>query len=99
MLADGFQLLAAVVGPSHGWVHLADFGAQVNVCGMVANSGDLIHADRHGAVVIPHDVARKVPEAADLLGRREAVILSAVKKPGFRIEDLKKAVAEADEIH
>jgi regulator of RNase E activity RraA len=99
MLADGFQLLAGVVGPSHAWTHLVDFGIQVNVSGMVCNSGDLIHADRHGAVVIPHDVARKVPEAADLLGRREAVILAAVKKPGFKVEDLKKAIGQADEIH
>jgi regulator of RNase E activity RraA len=99
VLAEGFQLLAAVVGPSHAWVHLVDFGGQVNVCGMVAQSGDLIHADRHGAVVIPHEVARKIPETADLLGRREGVILGAVKKPGFTLDDLKQAIADADEIH
>lgn len=99
MLADGFQLLAGVVGPSHAWTHLVNFGTQVNVHGMTCSSGDLIHADRHGAVVIPHEVARKVPEAADLLGRREAVILTAVKKPGFKLDDLKKAIADADEIH
>jgi regulator of RNase E activity RraA len=99
MLADGFQLLAGVVGPSHAWTHLVDFGTQVNVSGMVCQSGDLVHADRHGAVVIPHDVARKVAEAADLLGRREAVILNAVKKPGFKVDDLKRAIADADEIH
>jgi regulator of RNase E activity RraA len=99
MLAEGFQLLAAEVGPSHAWTHLVDFGGQVNVCGMVCSSGDLVHADRHGAVVIPHDVARKVPEAAALLARREAVILDAVKKPGFKVADLKQAIADADEIH
>lgn len=99
MLADGFQLLAGVVGPSHAWTHLVDFGKQVNVSGMICSSGDLIHADRHGAVVIPHDVARKINETAELLGRREAVILNAVKKPGFKVDDLKKAIADADEIH
>ncbi len=99
VLAEGFQLLAAVVGPSHAWVHLVDFGGQVNVCGMVCQSGDLIHADRHGAVVIPHDVARKIPETADLLARREGVILGTVKRPGFTVADLKKAIADADEIH
>ncbi|HEX7926809.1 MAG TPA: RraA family protein, partial [bacterium] len=83
----------------HAWTHLVDFGKQVNVSGMICSSGDLIHADRHGAVVIPHDVARKINETAELLGRREAVILSAVKKPGFKVDDLKKAIADADEIH
>jgi regulator of RNase E activity RraA len=99
MLAEGFQLLAGEINPSHAWTHLVDFGTQVNVFGMTVQSGDLVHADRHGAVVIPHEVARKVPEAAALLTRREAVILSAVKAPGFKPADLKKAIADADEIH
>jgi regulator of RNase E activity RraA len=99
MLAEGFQLLAGEINPSHAWTHLVDFGTQVNVFGMTVQSGDLVHADRHGAVVIPHDVARKVPEAAALLGRREAVILTAVKAPGFKLADLKKAIGDADEIH
>jgi len=99
MLAEGFQLLAGEINPSHAWTHLVDFGTQVNVFGMTVQSGDLVHADRHGAVVIPHEVARKVPAAADLLTRREAVILKAVKAPGFKVADLKKAIGEADEIH
>jgi regulator of RNase E activity RraA len=99
MLADGFQLLAGSINPSHAWTHLVDFGVQVNVHGMTVQSDDLIHADRHGAVVIPHEVARKVAAAGDLLARREAVILSAVKAKGFGVADLKKAIADADEIH
>jgi len=99
LLADGFQLLAGHINPSHAWTHLVDFGTQVNVFGMTVQSGDLVHADRHGAVVIPHEAARKVPAACDLLTRREAVILSAVRKPGFTVAGLKKAIADADEIH
>ncbi|PCJ72610.1 MAG: acyl transferase [Dehalococcoidia bacterium] len=48
MIAEGFQLLSGSVGPSHAWVQLVDCGGEVNVHGMVTNSGDLIHADRHG---------------------------------------------------
>jgi len=99
MLAEDFQLLAGEINPSHAWTHLVDFGTQVNVFGMTVQSGDLVHADRHGAVVIPQDAARKVPEAAALLMRREAVILTAVKAPGFKLADLKKAISDADEIH
>jgi regulator of RNase E activity RraA len=99
MLAEGFQLLAGEIVPSHAWTHLVDYGIQVNIFGMTVQSGDLIHADRHGAVVIPHAVARKVPATGDLLARREAVILDAVKAKGFQVADLKKAIADADEIH
>src|SRR5204863_1116851 len=49
----GFQMLAGSIGPSHAYVHVVEFGGAVNVHGMTARSGDLIHADRHGAVVVP----------------------------------------------
>ena len=51
MIAPDFQLLAGMIGPSHAFVHIVDFGVEVNVHGMVVQSGDLVHADRHGAVV------------------------------------------------
>lgn len=99
VLADDFQLLAGKIGPSHAYVHLVDIGGTVNVAGMVAGSGDLIHADRHGAAVIPLDVAARIPEAVDLLTRREKVILDAAKAPGFNFEKLSQAMAGAEEIH
>jgi len=98
-IAEGFQLLAGRVGPSHAHVHLVDHGTTVRVCGMVVASGDLIHADRHGAVVIPLDVAAEVPAAAAMLGQREAVILEACRRPDFSFEALRQAMADADEIH
>ena len=99
MIADGFQMLAGRIGPSHAHVHLVDFACPVNVAGMDVSSGDLIHADRHGAVVIPHDVADKVADAAEMLARREAVILDACKDPNFDVAMLKQAMADADDIH
>jgi regulator of RNase E activity RraA len=99
MMAEGFFVLAGSIAPSHAWVHLVDFGGTVSVAGMVVNSGDLIHADRHGAVVIPAGTAAKVIDAAALIAKREAVILSAAKKPGFTVEALKRAMGEADDIH
>ena len=58
--APGLQVLAGSIAPSHGHVHLAGFGGEVRVSGMLVRSGDLIHMDRHGAVVIPANVADKV---------------------------------------
>lgn len=97
--APNFQALAGSVMPSHAWVHLADYGREVRVAGMVVKSGDLIHADRHGAAVIPHDVAAKIPAACDLLARKEAVILSAARAKGFSIAQLRDALNKMDEIH
>jgi regulator of RNase E activity RraA len=97
--AAGFNALAATIAPSHAWVHLADYGKQVRVAGMIVKSGDLIHADRHGACVIPADVAAKIPAACDLLTRKEAVILDMAKAPGFNMAKLKDALNKMEEIH
>ena len=98
-VADGFQMLADRVGPSHAFVHVVSFGGQINVCGMTVMDGDLVHADQHGAVVIPHDVADKVMDAAAAIARREGVIIAAAKQPGFNIEKLKAAQGKSAEIH
>ncbi|MCX7933279.1 MAG: RraA family protein [Rhodovarius sp.] len=97
-LAPGFQILG-IVNPSHAYVHVVDWAQPVTVHGMAVAHDEVVHADRHGAVVIPHECVTKLPAAIDLLARREAVILSMARAPGFDIEKLKAALAEADEIH
>ena len=98
-VAEGFQMLADRVGPSHAFVHVVAFGGPITVCGMTVNDGDLVHADQHGAVVIPHDAADKVMDAAAAIARREAVIIAAAKQPGFNIHKLREAQGNAAEIH
>ncbi|MBV9564129.1 MAG: RraA family protein [Bradyrhizobium sp.] len=97
--APGFQALAGSIGPSHAWVHAESFGGEVRVAGMTVKSDDLIHADRHGAIVIPVDIAAKLPEACDLCGRREAPILEIARSPDFSLEKLKEALKRSAEIH
>ncbi|HEX3953435.1 MAG TPA: RraA family protein [Stellaceae bacterium] len=98
-MSPGFFVLAGSVMPSHAHVHLVDIGGTVSVAGMTVSPNDVIHADRHGAVVIPHGDVAKIPAAIDLLTRREAVIIGASKRPGFSIEDLRKAFKEQEDIH
>ncbi len=97
--APGFQLLAGKVGPSHAHVHIVDFGSPVTIFGMRVLHEDIIHADRHGAVVIPVSAVKELPVAVELLVRREAVILKAARDADFDIEKLKKATADAANIH
>ena len=97
-IAAGFQMLADRVGPSHAYVHVVDFGRPVTVAGMRVSDGDVIHADQHGAVVIPHEVCAQVNDAAALIARRERVIITAAQQPGFGIEALRRAQHEAAEI-
>ena len=99
VIAPGFQMLAAKVVPSHAHAQLVEIAVDVEVCGMAVSDGDLVHMDRHGAVVVPRGAVAELPAAAELLIRREKVILDAAKSPGFDAAALAKALGEADDIH
>jgi regulator of RNase E activity RraA len=98
MLDEGYQVVAGSVGPSHAFVHVTELDCVVSVFGMTVRPNDLIHADRHGAVVIPTGHIEKMPAAIDVVLRKEVPILSAARAPGFNIEKLKAAWLEADQI-
>ena len=98
-IAPGFQMLAASVLPSHAFVHVVDFSRPVEVCGMRVVDGDIIHADQHGAVVIPAEALNDLKSAAEQIIKREQVIIRAAQKPGFNIDELRAAQGAAAEIH
>jgi regulator of RNase E activity RraA len=78
-VALDFQMLAGSFAPSHAYVHVVEFGIPVTIHGMAANSGDLIHADRHGAVVLPADKIDAMQRALDGLLKQEQRIITAAK--------------------
>jgi regulator of RNase E activity RraA len=99
MLAPGFQIVGGRVGPSHAHVHMVQMNCQVNIFGMLVGHGDVVHADFHGAVVIPAASVTKLPAAIDLLTRREKVILDMARAPGFTGARMREALKAAGEIH
>jgi regulator of RNase E activity RraA len=99
VFAEGFGALAGKVGPSHAYVHVVNFDCEVDIYGMGVANDDLIHADQHGAVVVPHDAAAKIADAVDLISRREKVILDAARGEGFTIDTLLSALSSSAEIH
>jgi regulator of RNase E activity RraA len=99
MLADNFQILAASISPSHGFAQIITIGEPVTIQGLDIADGDLIHADRHGAVIIPAAALIALPGAIDLVMRKERPLIDASKRAGFSVADLRLAMAEADDIH
>jgi regulator of RNase E activity RraA len=92
MIAPGFQMLAGSISPSHAYVHVVDFGGKVTIHGMEVESGDLIHADRHGAVVVPLDVIDAMKPAFDKLTAQEERIIKAARAPGANAASIKAAM-------
>ena len=99
MLAPGFQIIGGRIGPSHAHIHMTGFGEPVTVFGMDVAHDDVIHADFHGAVVIPAAAVRRLPEAIALINRREKVILDVCVAPDFSPAKLRAAVQASGEIH
>ena len=86
--APGFGALAGSIGPSHAWVHVVEYAVPVTVNGMSVRPGDLIHADRHGAVVVPAEVAADIPAAAAKIAAAERVLIEAARSSDFGIDKL-----------
>jgi regulator of RNase E activity RraA len=97
--APGFQFLAGSIGPSHAYAHVVEFGGEIDVLGMRVQPGDIVHADRHGAVVVPSDAVATLPAAARQVAEREARILEVARAPGSSAERLIDVFARLDAIH
>ncbi|BDW86369.1 acyltransferase [Roseicyclus marinus] len=82
-LPDGFPVVAGSIGPSHGFVHVRSLGEPVTIFGLTIAQGDLIHADRHGALVIPPEVVPQLAGAIRKLLETERLILDPARQPGF----------------
>ncbi|MGD2141235.1 MAG: RraA family protein [Burkholderiales bacterium] len=93
-----YQCLAGALSPSHAWVQVVEIGKPVEIFGMQVNPDDIVHADRHGAIVIPLEYLERIPAAIDLMARREQVLLEASKSAGFDITALKEALAASDKV-
>jgi regulator of RNase E activity RraA len=97
--APGFQFLAGHIAASHAYAKPVAYGNEVSVFGMTVRDGDLIHADRHGAVVVPVAHARSIARAAQEVASREARILAIARGPDCTAERLVAVFAELDAIH
>jgi regulator of RNase E activity RraA len=92
ILAAEFQVLAGTVSPSHAFVQVVSVGGAVQIHGLDIEDGDLLHMDRHGAVVIEAEALPRLCDGMDIMARREGILLEAARSPGFSIDKLKAAI-------
>jgi regulator of RNase E activity RraA len=88
-----FSVFASGMSVSHGYAHLEDFNRSVTVFGMTVQPGDLVHADQHGAVVIPCAIAREVATAAKAIELAEREMIGLCKSAAFSIAALDKLIS------
>jgi hypothetical protein len=94
----GFGLFASTAVVGHAHVRFVEVGTTVKVGGLVVRPGDLVHADEHGALVIPPEVV--IPELVEAIeahmAAEKSVIEYALRAPDFSIDALARRM---DEMH
>ncbi|MEP4051301.1 MAG: RraA family protein [Litorimonas sp.] len=93
----GFPVVAGSIGPSHMFVHVTEIDTPVTIFDLTIKPGELVHADQHGAVIIPEEVLSKLGDAIKTLLASEQIIIGPAREPGFNIEKLLEAWKKFEE--
>jgi regulator of RNase E activity RraA len=97
--APGFQFLAGSIAAAHAYAKPVAFGREVQVFGLRVRPGDLLHAERHGVVVVPPALVKAIPAAAREIAAREARILAVARGPACTAEKLIDVFGQLDALH
>jgi 4-hydroxy-4-methyl-2-oxoglutarate aldolase len=76
-----FPCFTAGTISAHGYCHFPSLGVPVRVGGVTIHPGDLLHGDRNGVTVIPHELAAATADGCAGLMDAEAVVLDYLRKP------------------
>jgi regulator of RNase E activity RraA len=97
MTNAGFKGLARRMCVGHAWSHPVRWGIAVEVFGRKIEPGQLIHADKHGFLVIPFGDEPRLLDAARFMDSNECetVIPAARGAAGCSSEELLKRVDDA----
>lgn len=85
---DGFPILAGSICLGNGFTQIRSVSEPVTVFGLTVHPGDLIHADRHGAMIVPPEHLDALPGAIEALLAAERATIHATRAPGFDAEAL-----------
>ncbi len=91
-----FPVFARAAAVSHSYTHIVDYGQPVRIFGLEVRPGDLLLADCHGVVSIPHEIAAQLPEMAARIRVQEQRIIDFCQSPGFSAEGLLEVIKTTD---
>ncbi|MGE4282516.1 MAG: RraA family protein [Clostridia bacterium] len=88
----GYKYFASCVLVSHAYIHIEDYDCAVNVGGVTVRPGDLLHADKHGVILIPREIAPELADACKKAQWSEEPVIQGCRekfKTGASIEEIK----------
>lgn len=97
MVAVGFKAIARRFCVGHAYSHPVRWGCEVEVFGRKVKPGRLIHADKHGFLVIPKEDQTQLLKAARFMDSNECktMISSAKQTSGMSTEQMLTAFDKA----
>ncbi len=83
-----FSFFAQSISVSHAFCHLEDFDIPVRIGGMIIRPGDILHADQHGATIIPLDAVRELERAVKEVIEYEKPMIELCQSANFTTEKM-----------
>jgi regulator of RNase E activity RraA len=83
--AIGFQYFARYLVVSHGNFDIVDIGTPITLDGQEVKTGDILHGDANGIVIVPREVLSGLPEAVQEVRTRERATMDFINSPDYTI--------------
>ncbi len=84
--ALGLPYFASGSCVSHGNFWVNDLGVDIELDGQVVRTGDILHGDANGIVVVPRQVLAELPRAVADIREKEGELLALARSDGFTVE-------------
>jgi 4-hydroxy-4-methyl-2-oxoglutarate aldolase len=83
--ALGFGYFAQYLVVSHGNFDIVDIGKPITLDGQVIYTGDILHGDANGIVIVPREVLDGLPEEVEKVRTRERASMDFINSPEYTI--------------
>jgi 4-hydroxy-4-methyl-2-oxoglutarate aldolase len=85
----GFQYFARYLVVSHGNFDIVDVGEPVTLDGQRIETGDILHGDANGVVIVPREVLAGLPREVEAVRKRERATIDYYLTDDFSLADAK----------
>ena len=86
----GFSYFSRYVVVSHGDFRVVDVGQPVMLDGQEVRTGDVLHGDANGIVIVPREVLDDLPEAVQEVRTRERATMDFINSAEYTIAAARK---------
>jgi regulator of RNase E activity RraA len=81
----GFAYFARYLVVSHGNFDIVEIGQPVTLDGQEIRTGDILHGDANGVVIVPRDVLDGLPAAVQEVRDRERATMDYIRSPDYSL--------------